>query len=230
MNDQSNIRNSGEILKLRAFEPKFYDRYSLTSLTAYCLYWLHEWGITTNKENLAVISFKLFPIKFSMVGWPGYPDMDRTNRSVLQMRPKYRNLATSVSEQGVFLNDNGIQEAKALIAKLGAPFFEGEVPASNQRNFVLSERGKGKARSVHAQDILKKLYKSHLFHLYNDSRFAEAVTIDLIEMLDVYDHTPEREKKIKFKQFMDAAKEMKDEKATAFLSEVAERFTKYLNK
>src|SRR3989304_2532199 len=115
------VRGDEDLLKLRAFSTSRYERYALTSLTAYCVYWLQKWKITTSLENVAVASHRMFPVKFAMVGWPQPPDITRTNRSVLQMRPKYRNLATSSVGKGVFLNQRGLEEAEALIARIGPP-------------------------------------------------------------------------------------------------------------
>ncbi len=127
-----------------------------------------------------------------MVGWPQFPDITRINRSVLQMRPKYRNLATSASDRGVFLNQNGIQEAQALIKKIGTPKFINEKEQISKSSVITAERGKGKPRSVHAEDLIIKIRKSRLFNLFENARFDEAEAIDLIQMLSVYDHTPNR--------------------------------------
>jgi hypothetical protein len=191
---------------------------------------LQEWGFTPTLENLAVASHRMFPIKFAMVGWPQFPDINRTNRSVLQMRPKYRNLATSVASEGIYLNQNGIDEAKALIEKLGPPVFEGEKRESIDISLLKAERGSGKARSVHAEDLISRVQKSQLFNLYMESRLDEAETIHLTTLLDVYDHTPSREKRHKLKQLTDAAKELQDEIMINFLKWVSDRFHKYLNR
>lgn len=121
MDQQMSIRDKGDLLKLRPFPTSRYERYALTSLTAYCVYWLQKWRVTTSLENVAVASHRMFPVKFAMVGWPQLPDITRTNRSVLQMRPKWRNLATSSAGKGVFLNQRGLKEAEALIARIGPP-------------------------------------------------------------------------------------------------------------
>ncbi len=223
------FKDKTDLLKLSHFETKAYEHFALTSLTAYCLYWLKEWGITSTLENLSVASHKMFPVKFAMVGWPQFPDINRTNRSVLQMRPKYRNLATSASSKGVFLNQNGIQEAKALIEKLGPPILEGEAQQPLNPS-VRRERGHGKPSGVHAEDKVQQVRKSYIFDLYLHSRFDEVEAIDLIQMLNVYDHTPSRVKKLKLKEYLDAAKELNDKEVLEFLSRVSNRFGKYLNK
>ena len=117
MNERKKIREKSELLKIRPFQKSKYDQFPLTSMIAYCIFWLQEWNIPTSLENIAVASHRLFPVKFAMVGWSEFPDITRTNRTVLQMRPKYRNLASSSASQGVFLNQNGIAEAKSLITE-----------------------------------------------------------------------------------------------------------------
>lgn len=222
-------RKKVDLLKIRPFGTTQYEHYALTTLTAYCIYWLHEWEITTSYENIAVASHKMFPAKFALVGWPQFPDAIRTNRSLLQMRPKYRNLATSASYKGVFLNLNGMSEARLLTGKIGSPAFEDEV-SSVTIPTINAERGGGKARSVHPEDLLKSVHKSELFHLFIESRFDEAEAIHLVGLLGVYDHTPSKEKKRKLKELMDAAGELDDHQTLEFLRVASERFHKYLNK
>lgn len=221
------IREKTDLLKLSPFPTTAYERYPLTSLTAYCVFWLQQWNITTSLENLAVASHRMFPSKFAMVGWPEFPDITRTNRSVLQMRPKYRNLATSSPTKGVFLNQNGITEAESLTDKLGTPLIGGK--SAPQAAAIKAERGT-RARSVHPEDLLGIVRNSQLFKLYSESRFAEGEAIHLVGLLGVYDHTPSVEKRRKLKEFQDAAREMNDEDMTTFLGLVAERFKRYLSK
>src|SRR5438105_1995381 len=113
--------DTAEVLNLIPFATAKYDELSLASLTAYSVYWLMQWGLPTTLENVSVLNFRLFPAKFAMVGWPRFPDVNRTNRSVLQMRPKYRNFATSITNKGIFLNERGVEEAQALAKRLGDP-------------------------------------------------------------------------------------------------------------
>lgn len=231
MSVNTQVRDKADLLKLRHFDTAVYDTYALTSLTAYCVFWLQEWNITTSLENLTVASHRMFPVKFALVGWPQFPDINRTNRSVLQMRPKYRNLATSASGKGVFLNQNGMQEARSLMEKIGQPTFGGEAPSSVPASILRAERGRSvKPRSVHSEDLIATIHKSQLYDLYTQSRFDEAEAIHLIGLLAVYDHTPSSEKKRKLKALVDAAKDLGDKKTLEFLDLVSERFHRYLNK
>jgi hypothetical protein len=223
------IRKPIDLLDLEAFADEKYDQIALTSLTSYSTYWLSQWGLQTSLENLAVLNFKLFPTKFAMVGWPQFPDFNRTNRSVLQMRPKYRNLATSIAKKGVFLNEQGIQEAQALVNRLGSPRFrDGSTPSLQ---FPISPaRGPHRARTIHPEDQIAKLKSSRLFELYQNGHWAEAEAIDLVNFLEVYDHTPSKEKLRRLRDFQQAAEELKDRPVGKFLDEVLLRFKSYLHR
>jgi hypothetical protein len=222
--------NKKDLLELLPFDKKAYENLALTSLTAYCIFWLTEWNIPTSLENISIVSARLFPQKFAMVGWPEFPDVNRTNRSVLQMRPKYRNLAYSASDKGVFLNENGSIEARALIKKFGVPKFRGMENSLTDYVYEQAERGKSKARSVHPEDAIKKIKSSRLFSLYLNGMLDSAEAIYLIGMLGVYDHTPSKEKKRKLKELIDFAKEVEDKEVHQFLIQAQEKFNKYLSK
>ena len=223
--------NKKDLLKLLPFEKKLYENLALTSLTAYSIFWLNEWNIPTSIENISIVSSRLFPKKFAMVGWPEFPDVNRTNRSVLQMRPKYRNLAYSASDKGVFLNENGLIEANSLIKKFGVPkFSENNNIKVAHINYEQVERGKRRARSIHPEDAIKKVKSSRLFNLYLDRMLETAEAIHLIGMLGVYDHTPSKEKKRKLKELIDFAREIDDKEVCLFLIQTQEKFNNYLNK
>jgi hypothetical protein len=223
------VGHSSDLLNLQAFEEKDYDAIALTSLTAYSAYWLSQWGLQTSLENLAVLNFKMFPAKFAMVGWPQFPDFNRTSRSVLQMRPKYRNFATSITKDGVFLNDFGSREALALTNRIGSPKFQdGSSPLVEAG--TPSARGVSRPRTIHPEDQLAKIRKSRMFQLYDGEKWMEAEAIDLVNFLEVYDHTPSKEKIRRLKEFQQAAEQLADEQILAFLHEVETRFRAYLHK
>ncbi len=231
MADDPKIRHREDLLSLEPFEKSTYEKYALTSLTAYSVFWLNEWNLGTTLENVAVTGHRMFPVKFCMVSWPQFPDMNRINRSVLQMRPKYRNLATSLSAKGVFLNPNGIREAKSLIQRIGAPTFRGENKLEVPTESVRAERGRSsRVRSIHPQDLLSAVRKSKLFSDYTKGDVDEAEAIHLIGLLGVYDHTPSSEKKRKLKEFQEAARELNDKEILEFLNWASRQFQKYLDK
>lgn len=223
------IETSSDLLELSPYPTDMYQGYALVSLTASSVYLLQEWGLLTSFENIAVLNHRLFPSKFAMVAWPQFPDGNRTNRSILQMRPKYRNLATSVTDKGVFLNERGVNEAKAVLSRLGPPTLAGST-ASEVRPVIKAERGNERPRTVHAEDLLQKLKRSKLFRLYTDGRWHEAEAIDLIGLLGVYDHTPSKEKKRRLNEYKIHAKELEDSEVLDFIHAIENSFSTYLSK
>jgi hypothetical protein len=218
-----------DILKLVPFAVAKYTDLSLATLTAYSAYWLAQWELPTTLENVAVLNFKLFPTKFAMTGWAQFPDVNRTNRSVLQMRPKYRNFATSITNKGVFLNERGIEEAQALTKRLGNPTF-GDGTTPDVELPIARVRGSGRPTTVHAEDLVAQVRKSGLFQSYREGHWNDVEAIDLINFLEVYDHTPGDEKRRRLKVFQSAAKELKDHEVVEFLENVASKFKTYLHR
>jgi len=217
-----------DLLKLTPVPTEKYEDISLATLTAYSVFWLTQWGLPTTLENVAVLNYKLFPTKFAMTAWAQFPDINRTNRSVLQMRPKYRNFATSITSEGIFLNERGIEEAQGLISRVGNPS-RGDGTSPSVEIPITRIRG-SRATTVHAEDLIAKAKGSRLFQFHDEGRWGEAEVIDLINFLEVYDHTPAKEKVRRMKAFQTAAKEVKDEGLLRFLENVSERFKTYLNR
>jgi hypothetical protein len=222
------LKAANDLLELRAYSNHAYEGYALTSLTACSVFLLQEWGLLTSFENIAVLNHRLFPRKFAMVGWPQFPDANRTNRSILQMRPKWRNLATSVTGKGVFLNEQGIMEAKSILFKLGPPKLGG-ASAVETLPVIKAERGE-KPRTIHAEDLVKKLKGSRLFRLYTESKWHDAEAIDLLGLLGVYDHTASKEKRRRLNEFKIHAKELGDAEALDFIKAIENSFRAYLSK
>src|SRR5712691_7190785 len=115
------IRHEKDLAKIAAKDKALYKDESLAALTVYTLFWLHQWQLRRTIEAVSVLNWRLFPDKFGMVGWPEYPDAFRTNRSLLQGQPKYRNWLTGAARIGFSLNQRGVEIARELIASLGPP-------------------------------------------------------------------------------------------------------------
>jgi hypothetical protein len=118
---QIEIQHEHDLAKVAPKDSVLYDELPLTSLTAYSLFWLHRWQLRRSIEAVAVLNWRLFPKKFAMVGFPEYPDAFRTNRSLLQGQPKYRNLLSGAASKGFSLNERGMDIARELVELLGVP-------------------------------------------------------------------------------------------------------------
>ena len=67
---------------LKPYELELYQGEALSKLTTVGILKLHNAEIDANFENVTVILYKLFPEKYSLVGFPEFPDTLRVNRAM----------------------------------------------------------------------------------------------------------------------------------------------------
>jgi hypothetical protein len=204
-------------------------QFSLTHLTAYALHWLTVWEIPTLYENVCVLCARLFPTQFSLKGFPQIPDANRVNRSLLQMRPKYRGFATSDPRRGVFLTGKGQEAANRVIAAFGPPTLGGRQvePAFTSTGF---QTGKGKDRTRNPARIIAECRQKLLFRRFKEGRFEDTDTVHFLGLVSLYDHSPTSEIKKKLRQLHADALAVGDDEFLSFLDQVGERFAPYLNR
>jgi hypothetical protein len=204
-------------------------QFSMAHLTAYSVHWLTVWEIPTTYENISVLNARLFPAEFSLTGFSAFPDAMRTNRTLLQMRPKYRGFATSDPRRGVFLTDKGRQGAAKVHEALGPPTFEGKVVAVD---LVPENRlgSKGKERTRNPAQIISDCKSKLLFHRFKEGRFEETEIVHLLGLVSLYDHTPPSEIRKEVRQLRTDAQASQDAEFLEFLDRVEDRFSQYLNR
>lgn len=219
------IRHERDLVAIAPKNPVDYEDASLTALTMYSLYWLHEWELRRTIEAVAVLNWRLFPDKFAMVGWPQYPDAFRTNRSLLQGQPKYRNWLTGAASKGFSLNDRGIQVALDLIDKLGAPVTnEGEALGHVATTNDFSSRTTARARSIEPKRELDRARSSRLFEKWGSGVMGDRDVIHVHSLLGIFEHTPAKMRERKMKDLERCAKDFNDEEMINFLVDVRRHF------
>ena len=203
---------------------ELYSDVALTALTAYSLFWLHQWKLSRTIEAVTILNWRLFPLKFAMVGFQEYPDAFRTNRSLLQMQPKYRNLLTGAAVKGFSLNERGMDIAHDLIRTLGVPTADtGENLGTLERRDVASKRS-GLARSIEPERELERLRKSKLFDKWNAGIMTDRDLIHVHTLLGAFDHTPVALRVKAMKELEKNASDLHDDEALRFLADVRKTF------
>ncbi len=218
------ISDEKDLVKVSAKAAMLYEESPLTSLTAYSLYWLHQWHIRRTIESIAVLNWRLFPSKFAMVGFSEYPDAFRTNRSLLQMQPKYRNLLTGAAVKGFSLNEHGMEKARELIEKLGAPTTGagdalGDVPSQSPQ-----KRRESLARSIEPEREVKRIKGSKLFDKWKQGIMTDRDLIHVHALLEIFDHTPAQVRARAMKDLEQAAHKVQDNEVARFLADVHKTF------
>jgi len=220
-----------DLNNIASFNDKKCENLSLALLTAYSLYWLEEWMIPTTIEAISVINFKFFPSKFSMVGFPQYPDALRTNRSLLQLGRKYRNMVTGSNKKGFFLNQKGRDEAEGLVKRIGMPSEAGKaIISKDAESKNVSARGDKQARTKHPEDVMAEVKNSTLFRLYSENNFTKPPLIHLLGLLKLYENAPKREKMRILREYEIAAEQVGEKEVIDFVRQIQLKFKDYIDR
>lgn len=229
LSEQHTIQNERDLILVAPKNPGHYQGAALTSLTAYSMFWLHRWQLPRTIEAIAVLSWRLFPDKFSMVGYPEYPDAFRTNRSLLQMQPKYRNLLTGAASKGFSLNANGMQVAEELTTAIGPPA-KGDGKSLGTFSARTSLSNKRPARSIEPDREVGRLRESKLFEKWRTGVMSERDLIHVHSLLGIFDHTPTSVRQRAMKDLERNAQKLGDKEAEKFLTEVRNLFPQALSR
>jgi len=160
-----------------------------------------------------------------MVGWHEYPDAFRTNRSLLQGQPKYRNWLTGAASTGFSLNDRGLEIARDLIATLGPPSTTTGKQASFQAVDVMPKQSSAaRPRSVEPERELQRARKSRLFEKWKSEVLSERDLIHVHSLLGIFDHTLAKVRSKKMRDLERSAEDVKDTEMTKFLTDVRQQF------
>jgi len=165
-----------------------------------------------------------------MVGWPQYPDAIRTQRSLLQCRPKYRNWLTGAAIKGFSLNERGLQVALELIEQIGPPSTTKGERFSTPVKKKLASQKSDRARTIEPAREVQAARKSRLFEKWNEGVMSERDLIHVHSLLDIFEHTPAKLREKRMKDLERAATDIKDGQMIEFLSDVRRSFPSVFNR
>jgi len=94
-----------KIEKLRPVDVAKYQHVDLNHLVMYAVSQLETIGADLSFENVVVASFKLFPTKFSLLGFPPYPDAKRVHDCLFRCTFKTNQWLGGKTSQGFILTD-----------------------------------------------------------------------------------------------------------------------------
>ena len=205
-------------------------RFSMAHMTAYSVHWLTEWEIPSTYENVSVLNARLFPSKFTLAGFPEFPDAMCTNREILHLRPNNRGWGTSDPRKGVFLNDKGREAAAKVLEAVGPPSFDGRTLPAEAPPTESRRPAKGRERTYSPSRELEERRSRLLFRWFKEGRLEEAGVVHLLGLLGLYDHTRPSELRREFKRLRDVASGLRDEEFSAFLDAVRKQFQAYIER
>jgi hypothetical protein len=176
-------RSKNVIQEFEAYPEESYRDIDLTGLAAFTILRLNDLHIPNTFENLVVALFKLFPIKFSLVGFDQYPDAARVNRTLLQLGPKYRNWARGSVQKGFVLTEAGNLKV-ANVAKI----ISGNRTVEPQR-----ARQPALSRTMDLSKDIQAIEQSSLYQNWKtNGEIKNSDSIALYDLLGAYAYTPPR--------------------------------------
>jgi hypothetical protein len=153
------------------FSFEIYQNISLDELATYCVFLVLQEKKEATFESIVAKCFELFPQKFSLVGYPQWPDSARINKAWLRCRTDFKYIAGSV-KNGFSLTSKGLEIVEEVQKKLNRPF---------QEQYKLHTR-KAHARTREEQ-FINELEKSEVFKRYLEQR--ENTVISHFEFCDM---------------------------------------------
>jgi hypothetical protein len=200
----------------RPFPSMSYDKMDNNRLAVYAIALLEENGIPRTQEALTVGMFLLFPEKFSLVGFPQYPDTERANRTLLQLGGKYRNWATGDRHAGYTLTDTGhivLDQTKKLL----------ETPS-----LQVEKRATPKERTRDPMAEVKEIEASSLYANFANGDLEGTNEYGFWELLQALPYTPKRALRKRLKEMSESAKLADRGNVVEFLKWVQQRYASFL--
>ena len=195
-------------MKLDDLKPFLYEEYvniDKNRLAVYVIDFMKRNHIENKFENIVICLFKLFPERFHLNGYICYPDSSKVLRTLLQLRPKYRNWAIPSKNGGYELIENGRSVLKQTEYLL--------------KNPDIQKKGTEDPRIY---KDLEFILKSEIYQQFTSGNIDKIQVFEIYKLFDFRSHTPAHQ----------ISKTLKDLKRTAKDEDhkSIENFLNYVNK
>lgn len=206
---------------LQPYAEDSYGELDLNRLAAYTIKRLQDEQIPATFENIVVAAYKMFPRKFSLVGFPDYPDAARVNRALLQLRPKYRNWARGNVRKGFVLTESGISEVNRVEEALS---LGSRHPPSSMR--AVKRRAPPRTRDL-TEDI-ELVERSGLFTKWRQGQLGSATELEFFDLVGAYAYSPAKAIRQRLKTLRNTAIQLNRRDIVGFLDAIGARFEEML--
>lgn len=207
------MRDHEKISQLIAFSQDKYSNIPLDDLTVYAVAQLSKMEANLSFENAVAASFRLFPSKFSLMGFPEYPDSDRARNCLNRCTLKSRQSLGGKALHGFILN-----EKSKKIAEQVEKILTGKISSKSKASSLTRRR----------DVILAELKKSIAFQKFT---LATKQTITESEVCFALQGTLDSSPDVlreNFNAFVSYANEAEDAEVLDFLSWAANNFKAFL--
>lgn len=211
--DTQEFPTVAEALDLSTLPTHPYESYraiGLNDLLVYTVFLLEGQKQATTFENVTVAAHRLFPGKFSLVGYPKFPDATRVQLVILHLGPKYVGWLEGKKKTSYYLNARGRGAAASASERLGATR-EGTVATSSFAQDNLVNRTAVETR-------VARLRSSHSFEQYVAGKGGEIDDVTLEwDAFGLFITADSPTKAETYRQLLEAARRHRDVPAEQFL-------------
>ena len=201
------MTDKDKVEKLKPLKEKKYENVDLDHLIIYAMGELEKIDVDLSFENAVIAAFKLFPKKFSLLGYPSYPDSLRvytclwrcsTDKKKLWLGGKIR--------QGFIITDRSrkiLKEAEKLLDGLSPR----KIKASSQtrrKEFLMVEVKSSSAYSKYKKGEFNSISESDFcFLLQGTLDTPKEILIENFKTLKMFSEELERYDILKFLDYLE---------------------------
>ncbi len=198
---------------IKPYPPKKYEGVNLNWLVLIAAGVVDERGMALSFENVVVTTYRLFPHKFSLLGYPDYPDAKRVHDALWRCTDKNREWLRGKTSQGFSFTERGRRELEGARKSLEIASETAKPTYSNTRRFekLLSEVLESSAFKKHAEGNYEQISESECCHVLQG-------TLD----------SQRRVLRDNWRSLSDIATDLKQDKVVAFLQWLGKRFERLL--
>jgi hypothetical protein len=203
---------------MHPFDPAVYQSIGLNDLLAYVVNWLREDGHLPTFETITVVAHRLFPSKFSLVGYPEYPDAARIQLVILHLGPKYVGWLEGKKKTGYHLNDAGAEAARRVVQRLQTPISTGDT-ASTQHQYAQQDN---LAARTATETRLARIRRSQSYRLYQEGQLSSLEDVSLAwDTFQLFINADQLTKAHSYREIKKAAQDHNDKEVLDFLGWIA---------
>lgn len=146
------MKGKEKLEELKPFIESKYKNIDLDHLMMYVIKELERIKVNLSYENAAVAAFRIFPKKFSLPGFPEYPDSNRVDQCLWRCSGKTRQWLSGKARQGF-----AITPKSRLIFKESEDLLEGRKPTKTKAHSQTRRK-----ETILAETIESSAYKKFL--------------------------------------------------------------------
>ena len=207
------MKSEKEFFKnLESVQPDQYQNLDLDRLMLYTVYKLNESNIETTYDNVVIAAFKLFPKRFSLIGFPDYPDGKRVNDALLHCIYKTKKWLAGNAKSGYAITKKGeyfLEETKKIL--------KGEIKLTEKKE------DKAKRKEVYFISLLKD---TSAYRKFITDRETEIQENEIWDSLRCDKSTSAEVLRQHFDSYLNYADKIEDSEVINFLNYLKEKWPK----